>query len=159
MQPSSFQIHKLNVLVEYKQLLVQLYQICYQRFPEQKEIWLKLHTEKKSHIEWINSLRSDVDGGMVTINPVAFKVEAMRFVMQGINSKMEELKTTPLTFQQLLTYIRETENSMLEKNFFNIFQNESMDFKRKKMELESEHQNNLNIINTKFSEYNKPRKY
>ena len=159
MQPSSFQIHKLNVLIEYKELLVQLYQLCYQRFPEHKELWTKLYNEKKSHIQWINGLESGVEKGVVTINPAAFKVEAMRFIMQGINSKIEELKTNPLTFEHVLIYVKETENSMLEKNFFNIFQKESTEFKTKRGELESEHRNNLNMIQLLSSEISKPQKY
>jgi hypothetical protein len=152
MQPSSFQIHKLQVLVEFKELLAQFYLLCYQKFPEHKELLKRLYYEKKNHAQWIKGFSSELERGSARINPTAFKVEAMRFFMKGIISKLEELKTGQLTFHQVLVYIKDTENSMLEQNFFNIFQKDSPGFRKIKEELESERQQNLNNIQSIFSD-------
>jgi len=152
MQPSSFQMHKLNVLVEYKELCSRLYQLCRERFPEYEELMAALVHEKESHIRWIQSQEKGVESGTVTINPNAVKVEAMRFVIQAIRQKMEDIKRNSLTSLQILLYIRETENTMLEKNFFQIFENSSVEFKTEKMALESEDQRNLDTIQSALSE-------
>ena len=156
MQPSSFQIHKLRVLIEYKELCAQLYQLCYQRFPELKELLSALFNEKKSHIKWIQSQEQGVDSGLITINPNAVKVEAMRFIMQAISQKMDEMKGNSLSALQALLYIKDTENSMLERNFLNIFENDAQDFKIKKMALASEDQRNLNMIDSTLSDLKRP---
>jgi len=155
MQPSSFQLHKLNVLLEYKELLTQLYQLCNRRFQEYNSLWQKLFTEKRSHIKWVKNLQPKVDSGIIRIDPTSFKVEAMRLLMQSIRDKMNELETKPTTFQQTLVFVRDTEDGMLEKNFFSIFQGDSPEFKNKKIQLEMEHENNVKTIKSTFSKINK----
>jgi hypothetical protein len=132
MQPSNFQVHKVSVLLEYKEMLTQLYQLCNRRFPEHNELWQKLFTEKRSHIKWVKSLQPKVDAGVISINPTSFKAEAMRLLMQSIRTKMDDLESKPITFQHTLVFIRDTEDGMLEKNFFTIFQGDSPEFKIKK---------------------------
>lgn len=159
MQPSSFQFHKLQVLVDVKELLAQLYHLCYQKFPEHKELWSKLYYEKKNHAQWVKGIHSELERGAAHINPIAFKVEAMRVFMKGIQEKIEDLKANQLNFRQVLVYVKDTENSMLEQNFFRIFQKESAEFNKIKGELEAERRQNLNTIRDTFSNIAQTRKY
>lgn len=158
MKPSSFQMHKVNVLLEYNELLTQLYQLCNRRFPDHKNLWQKLFTEKRSHIKWVNSLQPKVDAGTIGIDPVSFKVEAMRLLMQSIQTKMDDLKSNPIAFQPTLVFVRDIEDGMLEKNFFSIFQGDLPEFKNKKLTLELEHQNNVKMIKSTLSNINKLRR-
>lgn len=139
-------MHKVSVLLEYKELLSQLYQVCNRRFPEHNDLWQQLFTEKFSQIKWVKSLQPGVDSGIITINPASFKVEALRFLMQAIQTKINELENQPVTFLQSLIFAKDTEDGMLEKNFFTIFQGSTPEFTEKKFNLESEHQNNVNLI-------------
>ena len=156
MNPSSFQMHKVNILLEYKELLSQLYQLCNRRFPEYNNLWQNLFIEKRSHAKWVKSLQPEVDTGIISINPTSFKVEALRFMMQSIRSKIDDLKTKPITSLQILIFVKDTEDGMLEKNFFTIFQGDAPEFKNKKSNLELEHQNNVNMIKSTLSNIKKP---
>ncbi|MCK5059410.1 MAG: hypothetical protein KAT34_22360 [Candidatus Aminicenantes bacterium] len=154
MKPSSFQMHKVDVLLEYKELLTQLYQLLNRRFPEYSNIWQKLFTEKRSHIRWVKNLQPKLDAGIISINQNSFKVEAMRFLMQSIQTKMDDLKSNPITFLQGIIFVRDIEDGMVEKNFFTIFQSDSPEFKEKKLKLELEHQNNAKMIKSTISNIN-----
>ena len=155
MIPSSFQMHKVDVLLEYKELLAQLYQLCNRRFPEHIDLWQKLFSEKFSHIKWVKSLQPEVDTGTITINPTSFKVEALRFLIQALQTKINDLENEPITFLQALIFAKDTEDGMLEKNFFSIFQGSTPEFMNKKSTMELEHQNNVNLIKSTLFDINK----
>ncbi len=146
MKPSSFQMHKVNILLEYKELLSQLYQLCNRRFPEYNDLWQNLFIEKRSQVKWVKSLQPEVDTGIISINPTSFKVEALRFLIQSIRTKIDDLENKPINSLQLLIFVKDTEDGMIEKNFFTIFQGDTPEFKNKKSNLELEHQNNVNMI-------------
>lgn len=158
MKPSSFQMHKVDVLMEYKELLSQFYQLCNRKFPEHKDLWQKLFAEKYSQVKWVKSLQPEVDTGMITINPTSFKVEALRFLIQAIQTKINDLEHESITFLQSLIFAKDTEDGMLEKNFFSIFQGGKPEFMNKKSEMEFEHQNNVNLIKSTLLDINKLRR-
>ena len=118
----------LNKLEDNEKIIKELYQVYAQKDPKRKEFWDKLGKEELLHAEWIESFRSKEKEGFC-YHKARFTREALNSFFSYIKDLVNEAQENQLTDIEMLGRALDIENALIEKNFFESFEGDSVEFK------------------------------
>ena len=116
----------------------QLYHIYGTLFPEKQDFWYELEKEENKHAQWLTKLGNKLVTRQIYFDQNRFKIEAVRLFPEILKKKMEQAKHTKITLSQALGNATNIESALLEKEFFTIFEHDSVEIKHLLMELSKE---------------------
>jgi hypothetical protein len=106
-----------------------LYKLYADKFPTDKAFWLSLATDAANQADSIRKLQGRVEGGSVYFNTNTFTIQSIQGFLTYIREKITEVNSEPVTMQEAAVIASNIENAGLEKNFFDIFEVDSVELK------------------------------
>lgn len=143
----------LELMRSYELLLKDLYRLFADKIPAEKEFWLKLSEEENKHAYWLEVLGMNIEKKDISLNDdYRFNLPLIKSSITHIQESLNDFKKVEMSFFDALTFASDTENSMIEKKFFEIFYGISDDFDRVMNLLKEETEEHRKRIKEKLSE-------
>ena len=143
----------LELMRSYELLLKDLYHFFAQKIIQEKEFWLKLSEEENKHAYWLEVLGMNMQKQGLSLNDDnRFNVPLIKSSINHVQEAMDDFKKEEVSFFDALTFASDTENSMIEKKFFEVFYGINDDFDRVMKLLKEETEEHRERIREKLSE-------
>lgn len=120
-----------------------------QIFPDLKEFWEHIAKEETGHYQMLMDLNKKAQEGLVHIDQNRFKTEAVEFVKKYLQEKIAEQNPG---LDIALANAKNIENSLLEKDTFEIFETDSAELKNVLDHLRLETEEHLKEVTDKYDE-------
>lgn len=121
----------LGLMRSYELLLKNLYALFASKITAEKEFWLKLSEEENKHAYWLEVLGANMQKQNISLNgDDRFNLPLIKSSISHIQESLEDFKKVEISFFDALTFASDTENSMIEKKFFEVFYGINDDFDR-----------------------------
>jgi len=132
-------------------MISNLYKEYAQKFPEQKNFWLKIAGEEIEHASWIFKLRSKIKEESLYFKEGRFKVEAIKTSLEYVKSQITEAQNNKISakHKHALSVARDLESRLIEKRFFEVFEPDCREIKQVFLDLATatrEHSNRIEKI-------------
>jgi len=108
-----------------EEAISQLYQAYARRFMQERDLWLNLAKDKLDHYRQITSLKQKAQEGEVRFQEGRFNEQAVHFVSEYIQKVLKEADSQEVSLVNALSIAYDLENTLIEKQFFAIFSNDS----------------------------------
>lgn len=117
----------LELLAEHERAIARLYRAYASRFEEHAEFWSNLADEEIKHSACLNKLKilSREDDTFVIVE--RFSVDAIRFSIRYIEELVERAGQPDFEFINAFSLATKLEESLLEKNFFEVLSGDSQE--------------------------------
>jgi rubrerythrin len=139
--------HELNLEKMYKQFA--------KSHPNHREFWSELASEEAMHAKWIKSLARYTQNGHIGSSDFKLNHQAIRSSISYIEKQTEACKNGKLSLLNAASIALDVEKSMIEKNFFVIFDLTDAQYKRIRAGLEKETSKHRQKLEKLFSELSK----
>jgi hypothetical protein len=116
-----------GLLQEHEEALALFYRTCADYFPKYEEFWLSMTAEESKHADWIRRLRSKAETGSLAISDRHLREGAIRTSLEFVNKEILVSRRRPLS--KVLLIVMNVESGMIERKFFEVFENDSKEFK------------------------------
>jgi hypothetical protein len=154
MNETEYQILIIDQMAKNEVKLSQLYAKYGHAFASRKQFWEELAREEVSHGAWISTLRKRVEDGDVMFSRDRFNLVLLNDFHEYVQK--EELRiNTGIALIDALKASREIEESMLEKNFFDVFTGDAPELTTLLLALEYSTKNHREIVNKACAEEEK----
>ncbi len=127
----------------------ELYRKYAQLFSDMKEFWDENAAEEANHYKLLMELEEKKSSGKIFIDEKRFQPEAVKLVRSFIEEKFNEQNPTVI---DALINSENIENSLLEKNIFEIFESDAPEIKVTLKILEDETREHLESVREKIKE-------
>jgi rubrerythrin len=119
----------LDCMANNEKLLSVLYEKYAVSFPEQADFWKELAFEEKLHFGWISSLKRQMEEKGIYVDIDRFKKEAVMSFQDHVKSCISQMddKDNTMNIVQALSTSLDIEQGMLERNFFEVFESDSVE--------------------------------
>ena len=134
--------------------LARMYQEFAKSHPDHHQFWSQLAREEDMHAQWIESLGSHYHKGHIGKSGVKLNRQALRTSISHIEKQTESSRNGDLSLLNAVSIALDIEKSMIDKQFFEIFDLGDAKFDRIRAGLKKEtlkHRQNLEKL---FSELN-----
>jgi len=129
------QLNIIELLAEHERIIAELYNEYSQKFPPQKNFWLKLAGEEIGHAEWLDQLKSKIEEGKLHFREGRFNEEAIHTSIDYLRRQMVRAQEEKITTKNALSIACDIENGLIEKKFFEVFEPDSKEVKKVFMDL------------------------
>lgn len=123
------QIETLNKLAEIEISLHRLYSLFAKKFPEEKDFWLLIAQEETNHEKWIRKFMANISAGKVFFDEQRFNLVAIQSTIDFITIKEVQTENDEVELINALAYANDLESSVLEKEYYNVFSTDQVEFK------------------------------
>ena len=114
-----------------------LYEAYAEKFPDYRDFWSGLAKEEAEHALWISRLASRGKEGSILINEKRFNTAAIRTFSSYIDREITNAKSLPMSVVSALSVALYIEESIIEHNYFEVFEGDSVEFKKTLSDLAS----------------------
>lgn len=119
----------LELMRSYELLLKDLYALFADKIPAEKEFWLKLSEEENKHAYWLEVLGMNMQKqGLSLNNDERFNIPLIKGSISHVLEAVDDFRKVEVSLFDALTFASDTENSMIEKKFFEVFYGQSEEF-------------------------------
>jgi rubrerythrin len=139
----------IKLLIENEEAVSSLYKTCALKFPDFAEFWQKLATEEKAHAEVLRELAKQLTAQRVFLKERKFNVTGVQSTIDYVNKQEEHVKSNSVTLLQVLALAHDIEQSIIERDFFEVFETDSPSMKKEFEALRkhtSEHAGRLSTV-------------
>lgn len=129
----------LYLLAKNEEAIAGLYQAYSQKFKEMA-IWSELVNDELEHAKWLRDLGSQIGEGKVFFKEDRFDPNAIQTSINDINKLASEADDPNVLPINALSYAKDLENSLLESNYFEVFDGDDPSLKEvlNKLKIETE---------------------
>ena len=114
----------LKLLIENEEILSDLYRIFAGFFPDVQSFWSGLVVEEKSHAAQLRILTGRLGAPRADISTL-FSVDTLRENIRLLKEQIEKFRQKKPSLRQAIETAIEIENTMIEKRFFEAFDDQS----------------------------------
>ena len=119
-----------ELLAENEELISSLYEAYAGRFPEHSAFWSRLAGEEREHAAWLRDLGGKVKEGALYVNEDRFKREPIRLFRDYIQGELDTAQgDEEILLSYALSVALSTEQALLERRFFEVFEADSVEMK------------------------------
>jgi rubrerythrin len=123
------QIHELEMLARHEEAIGGLYKAYAERFQEHKDFWTRLAGEERGHASWIRRLFPKAEEGIITFDDARFNTKAIDTSLMYIEHWVHEAQNEPVEIVKALSVALDIESSLIEKNYFKVFESDNKEMK------------------------------
>jgi hypothetical protein len=123
------QLKIVEILTLVAETISDLYKLYADKFPTDRAFWLSLATDATNQADSIRNLQKKAEDGSAYFNVNMFTIDAIQGFLKYINEKITEIKSKEITMREAAAIASNIENAGLEKNFFDIFEVDSIELK------------------------------
>lgn len=143
----------LELMRGYELLLKDLYALFALKIPTEKEFWIKLSEEENKHAYWLEVLAMNIQKQEISLNDDSrFNLPLIKSSILHVQEALDDFQKSEISFFDALTFASDTENSMIEKKFFEVFYGINDDFDRVMKLLKEETEKHKERIEEKLAE-------
>ena len=113
-----------DVLVDIESIAGQIYQIFAERFPAQRAVWRELAREERRHAEWLVELHLAAQEELLTFSLNRERGQLARAWREEMRHMLQ--RAPECTAQQAVQMAQTIENSVLEKQFYEVMAGKSV---------------------------------
>lgn len=129
MSAEDYQQRVIEALAENEEIVGKLYKAYGEKFVIYEQFWDHLAIEEKNHADWIRSMGQTLEGGVVFLNKERFKEESIQVFKEYIEKQLSALANGEVSDRNALAIAVDIESALLEKNFFEVFESDSVEIK------------------------------
>ena len=115
------------LMAENEESVARLYEAYAGRFPEHAGFWSGLAAEERDHARWLRELGSRVEEGTLFVNEDRFRREPIRVFREYLEGELRRQGPVPLA--RALSVALSTEQALIERRFFEVFETDSAELK------------------------------
>jgi len=119
----------LDLLAQHEELISELYKTYAEKLPEYSKFWSGVANEEIIHANYIKSLKDKVIDGSVIFDDKRFKTAAIETSISYVKKEISFAHANEITPVRAFSIGMDYENSLLEKDWFNIFEGDSEELK------------------------------
>ena len=123
------QIKTIEALANHEEAISELYRKYSDKFPDYEQFWLGLAEEEVLHAKWIRELRDDIEEGTVFFNEGRFNIVAIQTSLKYIRRQIVDSESQEISLIIALSLALDTEEALLERKYFEIFEGDSVRLK------------------------------
>ena len=142
----------LEMMATNEEAIARLYEAYSVKFTNYKEFWLQLASEEMHHSSWISNLKTKGREGGLYINEGRFKREAIQTFSDYLNRELIKAQTQDISLITALSTALYIEQSIIEHQYFEVFETDSVELKHLLMELSQATDDHLNRVKIVWSE-------
>jgi rubrerythrin len=151
--PNENQLAGLDKLAELEISVSRLYEAYAALFPDYRQFWSELVDEEKQHASWVQGLRALVEKGAAKFNENRFNTPA---VQNYINYLKDEIGKAPeRTLINALSIAKYNEESLIEREYFNIVEGDSDEMKQTLTKLAGATKSHIERVRKAINTYTK----
>lgn len=128
--PVEYQEKVLELMHTYEILLGALYLTYAENFPEHADFWHKIAEEEKTHAYWIETLRNQIGNKSIYFNESRFNIPPLKECISEVEIRISEAKSGKFALIEAISISVGIENGMIERNFFEVFESDSVEIKK-----------------------------
>jgi len=117
----------IDLLAENENAMAELYAGYAKKFLLFKDFWRQISEDEYSHAAWINTLRDKMKAKTVDFLPSRFPADAIRQNIEYIKIKKKETLEGNISLLDALESSIHLERGMLERKFFEVFEDDSLE--------------------------------
>lgn len=126
MDEKDYRMHIIDQLEKNEAALAKLYGAYARLFPSQRDFWESLVLDETSHARWVATLRRKVEEGEVDFAPNRFNIDVINDFAKAVALDLKEAEN-PLPLVAALERAVRLEETMVEKEYFSPFAQDSLD--------------------------------
>lgn len=142
----------IDLLAENELGLKQLYEFYAKTFPKEAVFWLDIANDEKEHAMALLSLKERVDDIYVYFDEKRFTPEAIQSTKDYIDERIKYVIENKIDLLTALSVARDLENSLIERNYFKVFETDVPEIKNVLKKLEKETLEHRATAENKFEE-------
>jgi rubrerythrin len=123
-------LEAMELLAKNEETIQEVYKLFSQRFPDYQDFWSQISSEEASHANWIREISSKVRDGTVRFREGRFKSDAIRLFSGYLEDTLDRARREPMPLIHALDIALDTETALIERNFFDIVEGDSVEVKR-----------------------------
>lgn len=143
----------IELMAEQEALISRLYDTYSRRFTEEAGFWRTLAEDEDNHHQWLAVLAENLQKGDLRFIQRKFPIQAVKSSVDYVRSLIEDADKHTLI--SALSYALDLENSLIEKNYFEIFDADSSQMKEVFSKLKGQTAEHRSMINRKYDEVRK----
>lgn len=125
-----------ELLAENEELISRLYEAYAGRFPEHGGFWSALAGEEREHAAWLRDLGGKVTQGALYVDEDRFKREPIRLFRDYVQGELDAARgDEEIALSHALSVALSTEQALLERRFFEVFEADSAEMRHVLREL------------------------
>lgn len=118
----------LDLLARHEEAVGRLYAVYAKLFPTQAEFWKQFSEEEFRHASWIRQLDLLVAKGRIGFDAGRYRTKALQTSLAFVEMQAENVQDEAITQVAALSMALSLENGLIEKGFFEVFENDSPQF-------------------------------
>ena len=134
------QMRLLELLADHESEIARLYETYASVLPDRRRLWKDLADDETNHADWVRSLIPLVENGSLAVREGRFAAAAIETSLEYIRRRVTEASVEPPGFLKALVIALDVEDAMLEKQFFDVADEDASEFRRVLNSLKSETQ-------------------
>lgn len=127
--PQEHQTKVVALLIEQEELMHRLYEVYSHKYPEHESFLSAMADEELWHADIVKKLDAKVKDGSIRFNKDRFNISVLETTMRFLKNKMKEIESGQQSFRHALAIALEYEKSIIEKDFFKVFESDSQEMK------------------------------
>lgn len=132
------QVETIGLIAAHESAIAELYRAYGKRFPEHKELFEGLAEEEVGHARQVARFADEVRAGSLHVDAGRFSAESILASLDHIRGRMEEEKEGELSFADALAVAIDLEDALIERRYFEIFEDDTPELKELLRSLEAE---------------------
>jgi len=117
----------INLMARNEEVISRIYKAFYVKFPELGKFWEQLSIEERGHANILRALGKKVGEGKLSIDSRKINANQILQMLEHNESLANQVEKKSIKPKKALEIAFEIENSMLEKNIFDVFSGDSPD--------------------------------
>ncbi len=111
-----------DLFIQNEETLAEFYLACQDLFPSHRERFLDLAEQERAHARIFTQVKTAIQEKPDAFSPGRFLPQTLQVMITGVRQKIGELRERKLNPNYALTYMLDTENSLLEGEIAKAFQ-------------------------------------
>lgn len=126
---NSDQIQIIELLAQNEEVLVDLYKLYSQQYPEYKDFWESISNDEVQHAQWLRDLIGQINSGVLSFNPNRFNQQTVFESLHHGRQSLERARQAAMSAKEALALSLKIEKSLIESKFFEVAQTDSLALK------------------------------
>lgn len=135
-----------DLLMEHEEALASLFSTFGDALPEMTEFWERLKHDECAHAEVLRMLLKTLESKRMLLNERKFNSAAVRTTIDYIERLIATVHTSEITSIRALSLAVDSEHCSLERDFFEVFESDSIDMKKEFRELRAHEEKHREAI-------------
>jgi len=119
----------LDMLAANEESIGNVYKAYEERFPEYRDFWARLVDDEVEHASRIRKLNVEVKRGLLPLTDRRFKEEAIQTYRQYLEKELNSAQRQDMSLIDALSIALYIEKSLIEHEFFEVFEEDSVEVK------------------------------